>query len=518
MLPDRFFHPLDLNEALDEAYGDNGDAAAVRAMIEEALLDPRAQGDEKVFDYAWECLEFYDDAELPAAVDMLTKVIEAHPGQRFALGALRASLRGQEAATTLEEITALHHELTLLPPEQRDLRFYYFAPGALAEATQDEARGGALADEGIEIARSLGRSHDVDQITERSPAERHQRLAAEAFKERMNDLLEHLEAAGHGHALGASSRGKRALASQHAVMRVVYLPEREYARGMAEGLLDATFPLEHEDYRRELQDTLRTNAELGKVFVVPLSLEGIRAYAEETGKDPARRSTRLAYVGTVDRRDDIAWPPERNAPCWCGSTRKYKKCCGRPGFCSEPVPDRGQAVLRVELSGTCPLVTRRLAVPSRIRLDDLHEAIGSAMGWHGDHMYAFEIEGGRIVDPRSDDDCPAADETYLPQLANEPGQEFVYRYDFGDDWQHKVTVEEIKAVDPAANGVRLLGGEGACPPEDCGGVHRYRELVAALADEAHPAHGEAVEWLGVNWDAAAISVTVAGDPAESFEK
>ncbi|WP_327047615.1 SEC-C metal-binding domain-containing protein [Microbispora sp. NBC_01189] len=507
MLPERFFHPLDLNEALDEAYGDDGDSADVRAVIEEALFDPRAQGDERVFGYAWECLEFYDDDELPAAADWLAKVIEAHPGQRFALGALRATLRGQEdRATTLEEITALHQELVLLPPDQRDLRFYYFAPSALAEATQDEERGGALADEGIELAESLDRGPDAGQITERSPAERHKRMAVEAYKSQMDDLLAHLQSTRHGHALGASARGKRALAPGTAVMRVAYLPEREYTRGVAESLLDATFPLEHEDHRRELQDSLRTNAELGKVFVVTLSVEGIRAYAEETGEDPARRSTRLAYVGTVDTRDDVAWPPERNAPCWCGSTRKYKKCCGRPGFGAESVPDRGQAVLRVELPGTDPLVTRRLAVPSRIRLDDLHKAIGAAMGWHGDHMYAFEIQGGRVVDPRSDDDCPTTDETSLPQLANEPGQEFVYRYDFGDDWEHKVTVEGINAVDPAANGVRLLGGEGACPPEDCGGVYRYRELVAALADHTHPAHDEAMEWLGEEWDAAAIRV------------
>jgi uncharacterized protein YecA (UPF0149 family) len=26
----------------------------------------------------------------------------------------------------------------------------------------------------------------------------------------------------------------------------------------------------------------------------------------------------------------IAWPPGRNQPCWCGSGRKYKKCCAAP--------------------------------------------------------------------------------------------------------------------------------------------------------------------------------------------
>nr|WP_310376412.1 SEC-C metal-binding domain-containing protein [Catenuloplanes atrovinosus] len=23
----------------------------------------------------------------------------------------------------------------------------------------------------------------------------------------------------------------------------------------------------------------------------------------------------------------MAWPPERNGACWCGSGQKYKKCC-----------------------------------------------------------------------------------------------------------------------------------------------------------------------------------------------
>jgi uncharacterized protein YchJ len=33
----------------------------------------------------------------------------------------------------------------------------------------------------------------------------------------------------------------------------------------------------------------------------------------------------------VPQQRTIAWPPPRNAACWCGSGSKYKKCCGRPG-------------------------------------------------------------------------------------------------------------------------------------------------------------------------------------------
>jgi Plasmid pRiA4b ORF-3-like protein len=73
--------------------------------------------------------------------------------------------------------------------------------------------------------------------------------------------------------------------------------------------------------------------------------------------------------------------------------------------------------------------------------------------------------------------------------------------DFGDDWTHTVTLEEIREAGPE-NIPELLDGAGACPPEDCGGPVRYLALVQALRDSAHPDHDEAVEWLGEDHDPA----------------
>ncbi|WP_306368148.1 SEC-C domain-containing protein [Nocardiopsis sp. CC223A] len=59
----------------------------------------------------------------------------------------------------------------------------------------------------------------------------------------------------------------------------------------------------------------------------------ITAFAEDAGLDPAERRTHLEWARattTVDGPWSAAWPPGRNEPCWCGSTRKYKKCCGSP--------------------------------------------------------------------------------------------------------------------------------------------------------------------------------------------
>jgi hypothetical protein len=44
-----------------------------------------------------------------------------------------------------------------------------------------------------------------------------------------------------------------------------------------------------------------------------------------------------------------------------------------------------------------------------------------------------------------------------------------------------------------------VGGARACPPEDCGGVWGYSDVVAAFLDEKHPRHAEIAEWVPVDW-------------------
>ena len=38
----------------------------------------------------------------------------------------------------------------------------------------------------------------------------------------------------------------------------------------------------------------------------------------------------------------------------------------------------------------------------------------------------------------------------------------------------------------------------ACPPEDCGGIWAYDELLEILADPDHPHHCDRLEWLGLD--------------------
>ena len=65
------------------------------------------------------------------------------------------------------------------------------------------------------------------------------------------------------------------------------------------------------------------------IAVVPGNVDELTAFAERAGGSPTDAEIKERYCQSIPDSDTIAWPPERNAPCWCGSGRKYKKCCGR---------------------------------------------------------------------------------------------------------------------------------------------------------------------------------------------
>ncbi|MDP9434823.1 MAG: SEC-C metal-binding domain-containing protein [Actinomycetota bacterium] len=51
--------------------------------------------------------------------------------------------------------------------------------------------------------------------------------------------------------------------------------------------------------------------------------------AGPAGPGPGGLDTRLDYVLGADAGLGLAWPPAKNAACWCGSGSKYKRCRGR---------------------------------------------------------------------------------------------------------------------------------------------------------------------------------------------
>jgi hypothetical protein len=155
--------------------------------------------------------------------------------------------------------------------------------------------------------------------------------------------------------------------------------------------------------------------------------------------------------------------------------------------------------IKVQLRGvTKPAVWRRLQVPADLSLGQLHEVIQAAMGWDNSHLHVFS--DGRRHYGRPDSDLDFQDEwtTNLAQLLSKAGDKVRYTYDFGDNWEHDITLEKILPADAAATSLVCTAGSGACPPEDCGGVGSYEMLKATLADPSAERHDDTLEWLGLD--------------------
>jgi hypothetical protein len=172
--------------------------------------------------------------------------------------------------------------------------------------------------------------------------------------------------------------------------------------------------------------------------------------------------------------------------------------------------------LKVTLKGTKPPIWRRLLVDSSATLDQLHEAIQAAFGWWNYHLYEFEFGRARYGLPDPDDfdvGPPARDAraARLDQVAA-AGSAFTYTYDFGDYWEHKVTVEKVLDTSPVASLPACIDGRRAGPPEDCGGVWGYEELLTILGDPSHPEHAGLAEWASA-WGGAALD-PAAFDPSD----
>ncbi len=159
--------------------------------------------------------------------------------------------------------------------------------------------------------------------------------------------------------------------------------------------------------------------------------------------------------------------------------------------------------LKITLNHSKPPIWRRVQVPGDFTLDRLHEVIQVVMGWGNYHLHQFLIGNVYYGEPHPDYITEMKDEkkVRLSELVSE-GDQFVYEYDFGDSWEHKVQVEKIL---PRERGVRyrypkLLKGKRACPPEDVGGIWGYEEFLEAIRDPDHPEHEDMLDWIGGEFD------------------
>jgi Plasmid pRiA4b ORF-3-like protein len=158
------------------------------------------------------------------------------------------------------------------------------------------------------------------------------------------------------------------------------------------------------------------------------------------------------------------------------------------------------ATIRIELRDTDPPVWREVEVPTSITLKTLHAVIQAVFLWENYHLWEFSL-GRRRYGPPSDDDWrdePLVDaaKVRLADLIGPRKTTIDYLYDFGDSWEHRLTVANVRAADPLFAYPRYIGGERNGPPEDCGGIPGFYDKLDARADPDHPEHAEIKEWMG----------------------
>ena len=153
--------------------------------------------------------------------------------------------------------------------------------------------------------------------------------------------------------------------------------------------------------------------------------------------------------------------------------------------------------VRAHLNDSDPPIWRRLDLRSNLSLDLLHQVLQVAFDWTDSHLHRFSLGGGAFdhhsqlflcpydVDnkewPEDDDGLPAA-ETRLDETLSEPGDVLHYLYDYGDNWELTLRLDEVLPTESDCPAAVVVDGERAAPPEDCGHLVDADSLAEVLPD------------------------------------
>ncbi len=149
--------------------------------------------------------------------------------------------------------------------------------------------------------------------------------------------------------------------------------------------------------------------------------------------------------------------------------------------------------IRIKLKNSPVKIWRELKVPSNISLELLAAFLIEAMGWDNSHLHQFRKKDDYYV---SREDLEEYDDPFglgfsfarcrhhdaskfsISDVLLAKGDKIEFEYDFGDCWMHELWVKGIRDYERGEKPrVELIKGQGQCPPEDCGGVWGYEDLL-----------------------------------------
>ena len=157
--------------------------------------------------------------------------------------------------------------------------------------------------------------------------------------------------------------------------------------------------------------------------------------------------------------------------------------------------------LKITIENSHPPIWRRCIIPEGLTFSDLTHVLNIVMGWDGYHLSSFEFDRLRVrIEDESDafgygnyEYLEASETLIAPFMESEKW--FTYTYDFGDDWQHRVTIEEI-IPDYEYDYPMVVKYKGDTPYEDCGGIFGYYDLLETLQNPEDPEYEDMRDWAG----------------------
>src|SRR2546428_2445151 len=127
----------------------------------------------------------------------------------------------------------------------------------------------------------------------------------------------------------------------------------------------------------------------------------------------------------------------------------------------------GQVIrLRISLIDSEPSVWRRLLVPATIRLDKLHRVFQDTMGWTDSHLHMFRMDDDVLYTSYDHDLMQDELDERMSTLEHAVGDHlrFAYDYDYGDNWEHDVIIEDKTATRLALKDAVSIDGQNATQP------------------------------------------------------
>lgn len=140
--------------------------------------------------------------------------------------------------------------------------------------------------------------------------------------------------------------------------------------------------------------------------------------------------------------------------------------------------------IHIVLMGFEPYIWRMVQVKPEMPLAFFHRLIQNVMGWQDIHLHHF-IKGDTFFAPTLDDGGLGSmkqvdyKDLTIKDILTKQHERIIYEYDFGDGWQHEIWLEKIVPAGKKEHPL-CLKGRMKCPPEDCGGVWGYMDLLEEL--------------------------------------